>query len=92
MTVESGLRRVTNCAARSIKSFLDLTALIGESGKMAGRRRCSVCGKRATVGILERCGGLCWRCAHPGFWAACTFIAVVASVAVVAIVTHLKHR
>ena len=64
---------------------------IGGSGMMAQRRRCSVCGKRAAEGDFKRSGGLCWRCAHPGFVAACMFVAVVASVVVMAIVTHLRE-
>jgi hypothetical protein len=59
---------------------------------MAERRRCSVCGKAAGEWILEKSGGLCWKCSHPGFLATCLFAAVAAAVTVLAIVTHVSRH
>ena len=56
---------------------------------MAQRRHCSVCGRRAAEETLQKSGGLCWRCAHPGVLATCML--VVAAISAVVLVVILKY-
>ena len=55
---------------------------------MAEHGHCAVCGKRTRARTLDRHGGLCWNCAHPGFWLMTLLIA--AAIGTVVLVVVLK--
>ena len=60
---------------------------------MAARGRCAVCRRRTRKWLLEKTGGLCWGCAHPGFWFMTLLIAATIGVILLAVIMRcLKPR